>query len=53
LPYGETLAKLIPDASLTVLDGCGRLAYLEQPAAVADAILDTALNEAPNSGRRA
>jgi pimeloyl-ACP methyl ester carboxylesterase len=40
LPYGEALAKLIPNARLTVLDGCGHLAHLEQPIAVADAILN-------------
>lgn len=40
LPYGEALARLVPGATLTVLDGCGHLAYLERPAESAQAILN-------------
>jgi len=37
--YGERLRERIPKARLAVIESCGHLAYLEQPAAVAQAIL--------------
>ncbi len=37
--YGEALARKIPGAKFTLLKRCGHLAHMEQPAALADAIL--------------
>ena len=42
LAYGESLARSIPRASLTVLKDCGHLAHLEQPVAAAEAIINSA-----------
>ena len=39
-PCGETWAKAIPGARLRVFDGSGHVPHLEEPAAVAQAVLD-------------
>jgi pimeloyl-ACP methyl ester carboxylesterase len=39
LAYGEALAQKIPGAKFTVLNNCGHLAHLEQPVALAGAVL--------------
>ena len=38
LPYGETLAELIPSAELSVIDACGHLPQIEKPDALVELI---------------
>jgi pimeloyl-ACP methyl ester carboxylesterase len=39
--YAHAFAQKISKASVTVLKNCGHLAHLEQPAALADAIVSS------------
>jgi pimeloyl-ACP methyl ester carboxylesterase len=41
LAYAQALAQKIPKANVTVLKNCGHLAHLEQPAALAEAIVSS------------
>jgi len=41
-PCGETWAKAIPGAQLSVFDGSGHVPHIEEPEAVAQAVLDFA-----------
>ena len=42
LAYGEALARLVPNASLSVVKNAGHHAHLEQPAATAETIIKSA-----------
>ena len=49
--FSEELARLIPDARLAVLDGCGHNCFIETPDTVAGAMLDFLKERTPRPDR--